>query len=112
MQGGAWNFEKEGALTLSRCTFTKNEAYYGGAFSGGQYLSLTVSNASMREHCLFFWYACTFQGPTHVFLGTPVVQVLNSTFTSNNASYGGAVECTTCLDVAMSGLAFQHNTAK
>ena len=41
-QGGAWNFETEGALTISASVFTGNQAQYGGAVAGGQYLTLKV----------------------------------------------------------------------
>ena len=42
-QGGAWSFEKEGALSVSGSTFTTNNAPYGGAVAGSQYLTLTIA---------------------------------------------------------------------
>ena len=38
-------------------------------------------------------------------------QISASIFDSNNATYGGALECVSCLDVTLTGLTLINNTA-
>ena len=46
IQGGAWDYEREGALTILSSTFYNNSAMYGGAVAGSQYLTLAISGSN------------------------------------------------------------------
>ncbi|GAX73320.1 hypothetical protein CEUSTIGMA_g774.t1 [Chlamydomonas eustigma] len=84
LQGGAWDFEREGSLTISSSSFVKNYALYGGAFSGGDH-ARKVYVAHIIS-CVFSGNSAGSAGAVSLNSDTTASSVTNCNFTGNNAT--------------------------
>ena len=116
-QGGAWSFEKEGSVSFYDSSFSSNSALWGGAFSGGAFLTLLVNNTSFSSNTAVAAAAGTGSSSSNAHAGAlecnscDQVTLSYSTFTKNSAPSAGALSLNTVLSGSVTGCTFTSNSA-